>query len=63
MSVRIQELEDLLSQAQTRASNLEKAKNRLTQELREVTIELENVGILFWPSWLEDHSILIDRIL
>ena len=47
LSVRIQELEDLLSQAQTRASNLEKAKNRLTQELREVTIELENVSCVF----------------
>ena len=44
MSVKIQELEDLLEQQRQRASNLEKAKNRLTAELREVTIELENVS-------------------
>lgn len=43
MSVKIQELEDMLEQQRQRAANLEKAKNRLTVELREVTIELENV--------------------
>lgn len=43
-SVKIQELEDLLEQQRARAANLEKTKNRLTAELREVTIELENVS-------------------
>ncbi|KAH3838862.1 paramyosin-like isoform X1 [Dreissena polymorpha] len=46
LSVRIQELEDLLEQQRQRAANLEKAKNRLTVELREVTIELENTQII-----------------
>ena len=46
LSVRIQELEDLLEQQRQRAANLEKAKNRLTAELREVTIELENTQII-----------------
>ena len=44
MSVKIQELEDLLEQQRQRAANLEKTKNRLIIELREVTIELENVS-------------------
>lgn len=42
--MKIQELEDLLEQQRARAANLEKTKNRLTAELREVTIELENVS-------------------
>ena len=47
LSVRIQELEDALEQQRARAANLEKTKNRLQAELREVTIELENVSSLW----------------
>ena len=44
LSVRIQELEDLLEQTRLRCSNLERTKSKLTAELKEVTIELENVS-------------------
>ena len=42
--MKIQELEDLLEQQRQRAANLEKTKNRLVAEIREITIELENVS-------------------
>lgn len=45
MSVRIQELEDLLEQTRLRCTNLERTKSKLTAELKEVTIELENVSL------------------
>lgn len=45
LSVRIQELEDLLEQTRLRCTNLERTKSKLTAELKEVTIELENVGL------------------
>ncbi len=41
---RIAELEDAAAQAQTRAAKFEKEKNRLTIEIREITIELETVS-------------------
>lgn len=46
LSVRIQELEDLLEQTRLRCTNLERTKSKLTAELKEVTIELENVSPL-----------------
>lgn len=45
LSVRIQELEDLLEQTRLRCTNLERTKSKLTAELKEVTIELENVSL------------------
>ena len=46
LSVRIQELEDNCEQLRVRCNSLEKTKNKLTAEIREITIELENVCIL-----------------
>lgn len=47
MNARIAELEDLAEQARLRASKLEKEKNKLTVEIRELTVELETVSALF----------------
>ena len=44
MNARIAELEDLAEQARLRAAKLEKEKNKLTIEIRELTIELETVS-------------------
>ena len=44
MNARIAELEDLAEQARLRAAKLEKEKNKLTVEIRELTIELETVS-------------------
>ena len=41
--VRITELEDQLEQARARANNLEKQKVKLTAEVKELSIEIENV--------------------
>ena len=46
MNARIAELEDLAEQARLRAAKLEKEKNKLTVEIRELTIELETVSII-----------------
>ncbi len=45
MNARIAELEDLAEQARLRAAKLEKEKNKLTVEIRELTIELETVSL------------------
>ena len=44
LQARIAELEDHAEQARVRASKMEKEKNRLATEVREITIELENVS-------------------
>lgn len=44
LNARIAELEDAVAQAQARASKLEKDKNRLSIEIREITVELETVS-------------------
>lgn len=61
--MKIQELEDLLEQQRQRAANLEKTKNRLTAELREVTIELENVSnhLDFLNFYIWQQSMYISR--
>lgn len=75
LSVRIQELEDLLEQTRLRCSNLERTKSKLTAELKEVTIELENVSkkkivsrelytwtcqlLKFLSSWLNKTSVIL----
>ena len=43
MNARIIELEGALEQQRSRSSKLEKEKNRLVVEIREITIDLENV--------------------
>jgi len=43
LNARIAELEDGVAQAQARAGKLEKDKNRLSIEIREITVELETV--------------------
>lgn len=43
LTVRITELEDTCEQLRIRCNGLEKTKNKLTAEIREITIELENV--------------------
>lgn len=48
LSARIAELEDTAEQLRVKNGSLEKAKAKLTIELREITIELENVS-LFKP--------------
>lgn len=56
LSVRIQELEDLLEQTRLRCTNLERTKSKLTAELKEVTIELENVSLkMRFRTFLTDH--------
>lgn len=56
LSVRIQELEDLLEQTRLRCTNLERTKSKLTAELKEVTIELENVSLkCAFVRFLTDH--------
>ena len=45
LTVRITELEDTLDQLRSRNASLEKAKTKLTNEIRELTIDLENVSI------------------
>ena len=44
MNARIAELEDMAEQARARAGKLEKEKNKLSIEIREITIELETVS-------------------
>ena len=44
MNARIVELEGALEQQRSRGSKLEKEKNRLVIEVREVTTDLENVS-------------------
>ena len=44
MNARVAELEDQLEQARVRVNNLEKTKIKLTTEIKELTIEIENVG-------------------
>ena len=44
MNARIQELENALEQQRSRATKLEKEKNRLVVEIREITTDLENVS-------------------
>ena len=44
LSSRIAELEDSLEQARSRVNKLEKEKNRLSVELKDITIELEGVS-------------------
>ncbi len=50
LNARIVELEDLAEQARLRASKLEKEKNKLSIEIREITIELETVSHLDFPN-------------
>ena len=45
LNARIVELEELAEQARLRASKLEKEKNKLIIELREISVELESVSI------------------
>lgn len=45
LTVRITELEDSCEQLRVRNSSLEKAKGKLANEIKELTIELENVGL------------------
>ena len=44
MNARIAELEDAAEQARMRAIKLDKEKNRLTIEIREITVELDAVS-------------------
>ena len=44
MNARLQELEDLAEQAKSRANKLDKEKNKLMIEIREITTELEAVS-------------------
>lgn len=46
LNARIVELEELAEQARLRASKLEKEKNKLIVEIREITVELETVSPL-----------------
>ena len=44
LNIRITELEDSCEQLRVRNGTLEKAKAKLTNEIKEITIELENVS-------------------
>ena len=44
LNIRITELEDTCEQLRVRNGTLEKAKAKLTNEIKEITIELENVS-------------------
>lgn len=45
MAARIAELEDMAEQARNRAAKLEKDKNKLTIEIRDISIQLEAVSL------------------
>ena len=63
MNARIAELEDLAEQARLRAAKLEKEKNKLTVEIRELTIELETVSkrnILAISLWI--HTVVVKML-
>ncbi len=59
LNARIAELEDLAEQNRVRANKYEKDKNRLTAELREVTIELETVSQISACIWFNGELISI----
>jgi len=44
MAARVAELEDVADQARNRANKMEKDKNRLQIEVRDVTVQLETVS-------------------
>lgn len=44
MNLKVSELEDQLEQSRVRINNLEKTKIKLTTEIKELTIEIENVS-------------------
>ena len=44
LNIRITELEDSCEQLRVRNASLEKAKAKLANEIKEITIELENVS-------------------
>ena len=45
MTQKLQETEEALSSTSQKASNAEKAKNRLNSELEDALIDLEKVGL------------------
>ena len=61
LNARIQELEDTAEQARVRAAKLDKEKNRLTIELREISVELDAVsGLLSSRIYSKQQYIILE---
>lgn len=55
MNAKIMELETALEAAQTKATSMEKVKNRLQGELEDLTIEVERVRLIVLPLYYHHY--------